>query len=520
MILPVNLLHPAAGCCLRFFFIIYRAGVEKSSSEKGNQALITFTQAVIIPWQFNQKGMWCNQLKSKKKNLKIWLFTIVAMIIIVPLAWLLFIRMEGEMPSVGPLPKGPAIGISQTIHIHVSDTKSGVKRVQLSCLQDQKETVLFERDFSSAGFLKGGTDHTVDVDVLFEPAKLGIKDGKAILRLVTGDFSWRKWGNGNKIDIQKQIIIDSVAPEADVLSRSHNVAQGGSALAVYRLSEPCLESGVQVGENFFPGHAGYFSDPDIFLAFFALDHTQGRDTRIFIRAVDVAGNSTRTDFPHYIKGRTFKKDTLKISDRFLSMKMPEFELTDSGATGLDPIEKFLKINRDLREANFKKILSISQKTENKLFWKGTFSRLPGSARRAGFADHREYLYKGQVIDHQIHMGIDLASVKRADVPASNSGRVVFCSTLGIYGRTVILDHGFGLFSLYAHLSRIDVEKGQMVAKGNIIGKTGRTGMAAGDHLHFGVMVHNTFVNPVEWWHGTWIKNNVMTKINDITEGLK
>jgi len=45
-------------------------------------------------------------------------------------------------------------------------------------------------------------------------------------------------------------------------------------------------------------------------------------------------------------------------------------------------------------------------------------------------------------------------------------------------------------------------------------------MAAGDHLHFGMMVHNTFVNPVEWWDGTRIKNNVMTKINDIAAGLK
>ena len=118
------------------------------------------------------------------------------------------------------------------------------------------------------------------------------------------------------------------------------------------------------------------------------------------------------------------------------------------------------------------------------------------------------------------MGIDLASVKRAAVPASNSGKVVFCSPLGIYGKTVILDHGFGLFSIYAHLSRMDVEKEQMVAKGDLLGKTGRTGMAAGDHLHFSMMVHNTFVNPLEWWDGTWIKNNVTAKIDAVKAQLK
>lgn len=459
-------------------------------------------------------------MKSKKKNFKAWLLAIVSVIIIVPFAWLLFIRMEGEKPSAELLPEGQAIGLSQTVHIHVSDLKSGIRQVRLSCLQNGRETVLFERDFPSAGFLKGGTDHTADADVLFEPAKLGIKDGKAVLHLVAGDFAWRKWGKGNTADIQRQVIIDSVAPEVDVLSRSHNVSQGGSCLAVYRLSEPCFESGVQVGENFFPGHSGYFSDPDVFLAFFALNHTQGRDTRIFVRAVDTAGNSTRAGFPYYIRGRTFKKDILKISDRFLNWKMPEFKAPGSGNTGLDPVEKFLRINRDLRETNFREITGITRKTENQLFWKGAFSRLPGSARRAGFADQREYVHNGRVIDHQVHMGIDLASVKNAAVPASNSGRVVFCSPLGIYGKTVILDHGFGLFSMYSHLSRIDVKKGQMAAKGDILGKTGRTGMAAGDHLHFGMMIHNTFVNPVEWWDGAWIKNNVTAKLNDVTAQLK
>ena len=459
-------------------------------------------------------------MKSKKKNVRAYLLAIVSIIVIVPLAWLLFIRMEGEMPSMGPLPKGPAIGLSRTIHIQVSDTKSGIKQVRLTCLQDEKETVLFEQNFSSAGFLRGGTEHRADADVLFEAAKLGIKDGKAVLHLVARDFSWRNWGKGNRTHIQKEVIIDSIPPEADVLSQTHNITQGGSALAIYRLSEPCRESGVQVGENFFPGHSGYFSNPDVFLTFFALDYTQGKDTRIFIKAVDAAGNITKNGFPHYIRGKTFKKDTLTISDRFLNWKMPEFDLSGSGNTGLSPVEKFLKINRDLRRANYQEILSVSQTTENQLFWKGAFSRLPGSARRAGFADHREYRHNGLVIDHQVHMGIDLASVKRAPVPAANSGKVVFCGPMGIYGKTVILDHGFGLFSLYAHLSRMDVKKEQMVAKGDLLGKTGRTGMAAGDHLHFSMMVHNTFVNPLEWWDGTWIKNNVTTKIDAVRSQLK
>jgi murein DD-endopeptidase MepM/ murein hydrolase activator NlpD len=71
----------------------------------------------------------------------------------------------------------------------------------------------------------------------------------------------------------------------------------------------------------------------------------------------------------------------------------------------------------------------------------------------------------------------------------------------------------GLFSLYAHLSTIDVKKGQEVGKGEIIGHTGTSGMAGGDHLHFSMIVGGKFVNPQEWWDPHWIQDNVETKLN-------
>ncbi|WP_172683796.1 M23 family metallopeptidase [Desulfosarcina cetonica] len=79
---------------------------------------------------------------------------------------------------------------------------------------------------------------------------------------------------------------------------------------------------------------------------------------------------------------------------------------------------------------------------------------------------------------------------------------------------MVLDHGFGLFSLYGHLSAIDVTVGTVVEKGQILGRTGMTGMAGGDHLHYAMLIHQTFVNPVEWWDEAWIKNNISAKIAD------
>ena len=110
------------------------------------------------------------------------------------------------------------------------------------------------------------------------------------------------------------------------------------------------------------------------------------------------------------------------------------------------------------------------------------------------------------------MGIDLASINQAPVPAANTGKIVFVENLGIYGGTIVMDHGFGLFSMYSHLSHMDVTVGQDVEKGAIIGKTGRTGLAGGDHLHFSMLVHHTFVNPLEWWDAQWIQNNIDDKL--------
>jgi murein DD-endopeptidase MepM/ murein hydrolase activator NlpD len=115
------------------------------------------------------------------------------------------------------------------------------------------------------------------------------------------------------------------------------------------------------------------------------------------------------------------------------------------------------------------------------------------------------------VDHQVHLGIDLASTAHSPIPAANGGRVAFAQELGIYGKTIVIDHGLGLFSLYGHLSRMGVAKDQMVSKGEIIGSTGSTGLAGGDHLHFSMLVHDTFVNPVEWWDPAWIKNNISEK---------
>jgi murein DD-endopeptidase MepM/ murein hydrolase activator NlpD len=131
---------------------------------------------------------------------------------------------------------------------------------------------------------------------------------------------------------------------------------------------------------------------------------------------------------------------------------------------------------------------------------------------ARFGDRRSYYYRGKKVDEKTHLGIDLASLANSSVQASNHGTIIFAERNGIYGETVVIDHGQGLASIYSHLSRIDVVPGQEVKKGEVIGKTGQTGLAGGDHLHFSVMVNGTFVNPIEWWDSHWIEDNISRKL--------
>jgi len=460
-------------------------------------------------------------------NFKSNLITLICILVVLPLGWILWIKLEGEKPTLKVDLPFPAIGAAHELPIFISDENSGLRRIWVSLLKNDKEIVLLKEEFPAAGFFKGGEIHEKSFKLPIKPRELGIGEGNAVLRVEVRDFSWRGWWNGNKSWIEQEVTVDIKPPRIDVLSEIHNITQGGASFVVYRIFEPCPETGVFVGKNFFPGYsagniipqrASAPKENDVIMAFIALDYKQGPETDIYIKAADRAGNTTKAGFRYYIRKRTFKKDTLNISDRFLDWKMPEFDvevtpsLSDQGEPLSYQAEKFLTINRKLREANYNKFLELVKNSDNTLYWEGTFARLPGSARQAAFADHREYKYNGRVIDMQVHMGIDLASIAHSPVPAGNTGKVIFTGFIGIYGETVVIDHGMGLFSTYSHLISIDVQKGQMVFKGDTIGRTGVTGLAAGDHLHYGMIVHNTFVNPIEWWDARWIKNNISNKI--------
>jgi murein DD-endopeptidase MepM/ murein hydrolase activator NlpD len=191
-------------------------------------------------------------------------------------------------------------------------------------------------------------------------------------------------------------------------------------------------------------------------------------------------------------------------------------LNDVAARQGTPKEVFVAVNSRLRKENEARIAQITGKSTPQMHWQGAFVQLSNSKVEANFADERTYTYNGEIIDKAYHLGYDLSVTKRYPVEAANNGTVAFAGDLGIYGNTVILDHGMGLFTLYSHLSAIDVKEGDAVKQRAILGRTGETGLAGGDHLHYGVYLHGVAVLPVEWWDPKWIKDNIQPKLDGLS----
>jgi len=403
---------------------------------------------------------------------------------------------EQEKPAIQILPDAKHLG--KELILKVQDQKSGVAELQVDVIQAGRTINILSEKFPKKTLL-------VEKTIPMRPLPQGLRDGEAQIKVSAKDHSWN-WGN--PVSAEKAVVLDTTPPQLSVLGTLHYANQGGTGVITYQVSEEVPRTGVQVGETFFPGYA---VAQGRYVAYFAVPLDASSKTPTVALAEDPAGNRTQTGFRLNIKPKAFKKDKIEISDSFLQNLLPYFTSKDPSLKGT-PLEIFLAVNRKQREADHQETQKISKETAPKPLWSGIFLRLPNSKPMASFAQDRTYHYGGKEVDRQIHWGVDLASLAQSPVPAANSGIVVFAGPLGIYGNTVIIDHGCGLFSLYSHLSKLETEVKREVKKGDTLGRTGATGMAGGDHLHYAMMVHGIFVNPLEWWDEHWIRDNVDLKM--------
>lgn len=424
------------------------------------------------------------------------IYLVLPLLLLLVVAGLVFyFKFEGQAPSLSLTPEPAILGKQATVTLRSEDRGAGLREIQVDIIQGEKTASLFSGTYPS------GT-HKIEEVVKLAPPSGELHDGEAVLRTVVRDRSWRK--GGNPTVTETKVTIDISPPTLEVLSRFGNVNLGGSGLVVYRASETLINSGVEVGDLRFPG---FQQQNGAYVAFFAFPHDASPTTPIVLRAEDRAGNPVNSILYYRINTRSFREDNLPVTEEFLESVVPYFMERDPSLKG-DLLGAFLRVNRELRKATHQKIRRLCQETASQPIWSGPFVRMAKARTTSGFADHRIFIYKEREIDRQFHLGVDLASLVNSPVKAANHGRVIFAGELGIYGNTVFLDHGCGLSSMYSHLSRVDVQAGQIVEKGQLLGLTGATGLATGDHLHFSILVSGVFVNPVEWWDPKWIKDQV------------
>jgi hypothetical protein len=411
----------------------------------------------------------------------------------------LYTRFEGEPPLVQTRTVETFISREHSHEIRVSDDGTGLASVRVWLVQGENEHELANEVYP--GNLFTGADLLVERAVVAEidPRALGLVDGEAALRVEARDFSWR----GNVAELEIPLAIDTSPPRIALATGLTYVRRGGSEAVVYSVSEDTRRHGVEVGEFVFQGFE-HPADRTRRFAFFALPAGAPADARPRVFAEDQAGNRAVVSVPVEVIEQSFPSDRIVLSESFMQAKANELGVPTEG--GLE--QAYLEINGEMRRANEAKIRELCRDSSAERLWTGAFAQMPNTHVGARFAETRTYELDGRTIDTQVHLGYDLASTQHAEIPAASDGVVVFAGPLGIYGETVIVDHGLGLFTLYGHLSEIAATKGQAVAKGAPLGRSGQTGLAGGDHLHYSVLLSGIFVDPLEWFDAKWIADHV------------
>jgi murein DD-endopeptidase MepM/ murein hydrolase activator NlpD len=321
--------------------------------------------------------------------------------------------------------------------------------------------------------------------------------------------------SGNTITRSVNIVLDKKRPLLSVIGHSYGITKGGSALVIFKaqdenLDEIKLEAN---GREFTPQK---FLDENHYISLVAWP-AQDSGFKATISASDRAGNQAITPINFFLKDKQYRTSNITLKDSFIEGKITTLLAETGGDTSLPPLQRFKAVNEDLRRENYKNIDDITKKIDPnyvvKSFSFNPIHPLKNGAAVSSFGTHRSYIYDGQKVSESYHMGLDLASTKHADLYNDNNSYVSFAGFNGIYGNTIVLYHGLGLSTLYSHCSQMFVNEGENIPKNTLIGKTGMTGLALGDHLHFGVIVQGVEVRPEEWMDSKWLHDNVFSIID-------
>lgn len=436
-----------------------------------------------------------------------WLAVVAVIALAVGAVW--WFKLEPGPPRVAFAVGGERIGRTASGDVTVSSSgRPPLRWVEVRLAAGGQSVPLYREEFPP----DAPPTREKSIHFAADLTQAGVAEGPATLEVAADTYAWHLLGGARGAVASRDVTIDSTPPRIDVLTTQHNLRLGGAGLVLARVSADAVDVQVVVDRYVFPAVRGYFADPEATLVLFAVPQDLTAQARPLLRASDAAGNATEVVLPVTIKDRNFPERQMGIDDAFLQRKVPEILTKVGKPVPVDLKDGYLTVNREVRRESEDKLHALTAHSAAEPLWTGPFHRQSNAAPMSAFADRRVYIYKGETIDRQTHLGYDLASLQRASVEAAQNGVVVFAGYNGIYGDTVVIDHGFGVASVYGHLSSIAVKEGQSVKVGETIGQTGESGLAGGDHLHFSIMLRGNHVDPVEWWDAHWLRDQVTSKL--------
>jgi murein DD-endopeptidase MepM/ murein hydrolase activator NlpD len=421
----------------------------------------------------------------------------------------------GAAPEVALRAAKPAVGAHTPVVAVASAPGRGLAGLRLEVEQDGRMNVVARKTYHPLppwAFFGARTERdqvTADIGPATVP---GLKEGEARLRVVAErPGTWLRRPPPAVSEIRLPVRL--TPPALSLLSAQHYVAQGGSGVVVYRTGPSSAKDGVRAGAWFFSGWPLPGGGAQDRFALFGVPWDLADAGQLRLLAEDDVGNRAELPFVDRFFPRPPARTRIPLDDAFMGRVVPEIQQRTPGLEDRGTLlDSYLQINRDLRKRNAEELTDLSRRSSSHFLWKEVFLPLRNAQVESSFADHRSYIHEGREVDEEFHLGFDLAVVERTPVPAANRGVVLLARYFGIYGNTVVLDHGYGLMSLYGHLSSIDVKEGQEVERGAILGRTGATGLAGGDHLHFTTLVGGLPVNPREWWDAHWIHDRIAARL--------
>ena len=416
----------------------------------------------------------------------------------------LLVTSSNTRLSVTPAVK--TIGLSTPVTVHLTNAH-GVRRMDAYLEQNGARYPVYAESRPSTWIFWNRSEPPRNAT--FEVGKSrapNLKDGKARLVIEAVSNDLRASTSVNSTDVA--VVLEAPRVIADEFQ--HYINQGGMELVTMTPSGSWNDAGVTVGTYTFRSFPLPGKDVNQRFAMFAYPWDLPPDVKPLVYARNLAGTEATGHFSFKLFPKKFRVRDLDLSDALMEKMVNSVDPTGQVLPGKDLLSRFLYINGTMRLQNNQQLADLRFKTEQKVLWNGPF--IHWGKEESVFADVRNYIFHGKKVDQQVHLGFDLSDVQNSPVQAANDGRVAWAKNLGIYGNCIVLDHGYGLQSIYGHLREIDVKEGEMVKKGQKMGISGQTGLAGGVHVHFSMQIDGVQVNPREWWDEHWIHDRIMSKL--------